>query len=151
MTLDIVPATEAHARELIRRLRPRDRGEILAAGLRPGVGVMVSWRGAVVRKAALVDGEVAALWGVSGVLLGPVGMPWLLTGTPCEKVSPLRFARIYRAEAHEMLRLFFRLENFVDASYTAAVRTLALAGFWLDDPAPYGRRGALFRRFEMRV
>jgi hypothetical protein len=151
MNLELITATEAHARELIRSLRVADRAEIVAAGSRPGQAVLASWRDAVIRRAALVDGEVAAIWGVSGSLLGGVGVPWLLTGSPCERVLPLQFARIYRAEVVSMLGLFTRLENFVDATYIGAIRMLILAGFRLDDPAPYGPRGALFCRFEMRA
>src|ERR1700734_3016539 len=151
MSIEIVPATEAHARELLTRLLAADRAEITAAGIRPGRAVLSSWRRAVVRKTALVDGDVAAVWGVTGVLLGSVGNPWLLTGAACERVSALRFARIYRDEAREMLSVFPRLENFVDATYVGAVRMLTLAGFALDDPAPYGLHGAMFRRFEMRA
>lgn len=151
MSVEIVPATEAHARELAGRLRAADRAEIMAAGIRPGRTVLSSWRHAVVRKAALVDGDVAALWGVTGMVLGGVGTPWLLTAPPCEMVSALTFARIYRAEAVSMLGLFGLLENYVDSTYYGAVRMLVIAGFKLDDPAPFGRFGALFRRFEMRA
>lgn len=151
MNLELLPATEAHARELIRSLRDADRAEIVSAGSRPGRAVLVSWRDAVIRRAALVDGEVAALWGVGGSLLGGVGVPWFLTGAAFERIPPLRFARIYRAEVVSMLGLFMRLENFVDATYIGAIRMLILAGFRLDDPKPYGPRGAMFCRFEMRA
>jgi len=149
--IEIVPATVHHARLLLRGLRDADKAEIMAAGFRPGTAVMSSWRRSVMCNAALVDGEVAALWGVVGVLLGRVGAPWLLTTSACERVSPIRFARIYRGETLAMSRLFPILENFVDVRYHSAVRMLLLAGFRLDEPKPYGLHGALFRRFEMRV
>lgn len=151
MNIEITPATEAHARELIRRLRAADRAEIMSGGLRPGRAVLASLRSSVWSRAALVDGEVAAIWGVGGSLLGGLGRPWLLTGTACERVSPLRFARIYRGQVVSMLTTFARLENFVDTEYTGAVRMLRLAGFSIDDPEPIGKNGALFRRFGMRV
>lgn len=149
--IEVIPATESHARALIRTLRAPDRAEIMAAGLRPGRAVMDSLRGSVWSKAALIDGDVAALWGVGGSLLGGVGRPWFLTGAAFERVPALRFVRIYRAQVVSMLETFATLENFVDAAYTSAVRMLILAGFRLDDPSPYGPRGALFRRFEMRA
>jgi hypothetical protein len=103
----------------------------------------------MVARTGLVNGRVGAMWGVVGMALGQLGQPWLLTGPACRLISPLLFARIYRQEALAMLDFFPRLENYVDASYGAAVRMLRLAGFWVDEPMPYGAKGALFRRFGM--
>lgn len=149
--IEIVPATKAHGRALLSTLREGDREEVMAAGLRPGRAVMISLRDSLWSNAAMVDGEVAALWGVGGTLLSGIGRPWLLTGTACNQVSPLKFARVYRSEVGRMLASFFRLENYVDSKYTGAVRMLRLAGFTINDPEPFGQRGALFHRFELVV
>lgn len=145
----IVPATADHAWILGRGLRAADVREVGCLGQMPHAAVFWSYRRALIRKTALVDGEVAAMWGVVGAPLGMVGTPWLLTGPASERVSALTFARIYQAEALGMLRLFPKLENYVDASYTGAVRLLKLAGFTLDEPKPYGLTQSPFRRFEM--
>lgn len=151
MRVEIVTATEAHASALADNLRQADADEITAAGFDPRGAVMASWRRSWICRAALVDGRVAALWGVTGELLSGVGCPWLLTTAVCERVHPLRFARVYRDEALSMLALFQILENFVDVRYNAAVRMLQIAGFHLDEAKPYGLHGAPFRRFWMIV
>ncbi len=147
--ITLLPATLAHVRELQKTLRQADRLEGMRIGIDPVSGVYWSYRCAILRRTALVDGEVAAMWGVGGEMLGSVGRPYLLTSAACERVHPIRFARIYFDEAREMLRMFPRLENWVDSRYSGAVRLLRLAGFTLDDPVPVGRSGEMFRRFEM--
>ena len=102
-------------------------------------------------NAALVNNEVAALWGLCSTNNPGTGCPWLLTAPPVERLPVICFARAYRSEAKAMLEYFPRLENFVDVSYDAACRMIALAGFQLHDPQPYGPLGSLFRRFEMRA
>ena len=151
VSVQIIDATAAHARALGRVLRQSDRAEIMAYGVVPEDGAYVSFRNSLLRRTAVVNGLVAAMWGVVGTPLGRVGTPWLLTGYPCLQVSPVRFFKIYRREAQDMLRLFPVLENHVDFRYTAAMRMLRLAGFQLDAPMPFGVDGDLFCRFEARA
>lgn len=147
MTFEIVRAVACHAEALGRNLRDGDalEGERLGIGALDGTRESF-WLSSVART-ALIDGRVAAMWGV--VPADGYGRPWLLTAPPCLAVSPLRFARVYSEEAREMLHRFRKLENYVDAGYTGAVRLLQIAGFTLDEAKPYGMMGALFRRFEM--
>jgi hypothetical protein len=135
--------------ELAFTMRREDAAEARALGIRPSMALRESYRQGVMRRVAIVGDRVAAMWGVCGTPLAGHGRPWLVTAWPCRDVSALAFARVYRAQALEMLRLFPLLENYVDARYTGAVRMLGLAGFSVSDPEPYGRRGMMFRRFEM--
>ena len=101
-------------------------------------------------KVALVDGEVAAMWGVGGDVLSETGEPWLLTGTACDRV-PVSFLRIAKAELALMLAIKPHLENYVAADYPKAIRLLEGLGFVIDAPAPIGPKRALFRRFWIEV
>ncbi len=83
------------------------------------------------------------------MIMGNTGAPWLLTSPEALKVSPLRFARVYKAEVQKMLKMFPNLVNYVDSSYNQAVRLLQIVGFDLEDPKPYGKNGGLFRKFTM--
>lgn len=83
--------------------------------------------------------------------MGDVGRPWLLTTYAAEKISPLRFTRIYQDEVLRMLDVFPRLVNYVDSRYTKATRLLDIIGFELDEPEPMGVNGILFQKFEMRA
>ena len=151
MTLQIVPATEAHALVLSRTLRAADAREIMAIGSDPEWMVLEAWRGSLFANVALVNGDVAGVWGLFPTDDPNLGQPWFLTAPCIEGLSVVAFARCYRAEVKTMLKVRPRLENFVDVSYDGAVRMIALAGFRLDEPKPYGPLGSLFRRFEMRT
>jgi hypothetical protein len=150
-TVTIIPSTPEHVRLLGRSMREADAREITCLGLLPHRALWRSYRAALLRKTAFVDGEIAAMWGTGGCVLGRTGRPWLLTGPACEKVTPLTFARIYRREVEGMLKLFPILVNYVHAEYSGAMRLLRLTGFTLHEPEPIGPGGALFRKFEMRA
>lgn len=149
MTLEIVPSIALHARELSLDLRERDILEAERMGLDPRKAVFQAYRKGLYRRTALIDDEVAAMWGVAGDALGEIGTPYLITGHKVKRVSPLRFSRIYRNEVQVMKELFPKLENYVDATYTGAVRMLSLSGFKLGEPEMHN--GNLFRRFTMET
>ena len=126
-------------------LREEDLAECLGFGVSIQKALWISYKGSLVRKTAYVDGELAACWGVGGVFLGRVGNPWLLTTPAAKNISPLRFARIYQMEVMAMLKMFSRLENFVDARYDAAIRLLEIIGFTVEEPEKLGN--GVYRRF----
>lgn len=119
--------------ELKDDLREGEQKEIMAYGVSPQEGLVDSFRVSIMRRTALVDGKVAAMWGIRGTLLGEVGNPFLLTGHEALKVSPLVFTRVYINQLQDMKDLYPILENYVDASYDGAVKLLKLAGFKLEE------------------
>lgn len=147
--IEIVFTEPTHIRALAMNLRPNDELEFERLGVTGKQGLWRSYRNSIMRRTALVDNEVAAMWGVGGEVLAETGQPWLATSPLVYKISPLRFARIYKSQVVEMLNLFPRLANFVDASYTESVRLLELIGFTLGEPKPMGPHGAPFREFSM--
>lgn len=142
----IIPAEALHVASLRDRLRPADIAEMEAVGLRPGQGLWKSYRLSVLAKTALVDGEVAAMFGMSGSPLAMRGEPWLLTSPLVEKVK-VSFVREGRNAVAEMLAVCPVLSGYVDASYIKAVRLLKALGFWVDTPLPFGVKGALFSKY----
>lgn len=147
--IKIVPATAAHIAELKQNLRPEDATEILRFGVTIQHALWYSYRRSLVRKTALIDGAVAACWGCHGVFMGNTAVPWLMTTHEVKKVSPLRFARFYQHEVLQMLRMFPKLENYVDSEYSAAIRLLEIIGFKVNEPEML--QGASVRKFEMRA
>lgn len=106
-----------------------------------------SFRGSLMPpRAAAIDGEVAAMWGLGGDILSDTGEPWLMTAPPVER-APVSFLRVARAELAAMLAIKPRLENYVAADYRKAVRLLEKLGFALEAPQPIGPKRALFRKF----
>lgn len=132
--VEIIPSVAAHCRLLDQTIRPEDLEEAIRLGLDPKKSTFYAYRRAVYRKTALVNGKVAAMWGVIGTPLGNHGVPYLITGTEALKVSPMKFAKIYISELKTMNHLFPILQNYVDAQYKPAVRLLKIAGFTLEGP-----------------
>lgn len=147
--VEIVPTTAAHIRELQKSLRENDRREIEGYGFSSAQGLWKSYRFGLMNKTGLIEGKVGACWGVGGSFLGDLGAPWLMTSYEVEKISPLRFAKIYQNEVFNMLSVFPKLVNFVLADYEKAVRLLSIVGFTLGDPEPIGN--SIYRKFEMKA
>lgn len=141
----IVPTTPSHIAALKMNLRAEDAAEILCFGASIQQALWRSYRNSLMRKTALIDGVVAACWGVCGTFLGQVGQPWLLTSPEVKRVSPLFFARTYQKEVIGMREMFPCLENFVAAEYDAAIRLLDITGFSIDEPEKKGN--GMYRRF----
>lgn len=145
--INIIPATLSHVQELALTMNTEDRDEYESVGRTAHKVLWRSWKNSMFRSTALVDGEVAACWGVSGSMLGLVGVPWLCTGRKAREISPLVFSRIYRTEARKMFDAYPVLENWCDNRYVGAIRMLKIAGFSLDEPQEFGKLKRMFRRF----
>lgn len=149
MSYEIVLTDRTHVAALGGNLRAADLSEIQAAGMTGQRALWRSWRAAYYSSTAVVDGEVAAIWGVGGCPLGRVGRPWLLTSPAVEKVR-LAFVREARAEVGKMLIIFPEMRGFVDSRYQGALRLLQTLGFDLSEPLPFGPLGAPFRQYSIR-
>lgn len=147
----ILPATRDHVLQLIDTIREDDKKEIESYGFSYARGIWKSYRHGLKNTTGLINGKVGAIWGVGGDYIGEVGQPWLLTSSEVHNISPLKFARIYQKEVKKMLELFPILVNYVANEYTEAIRLLDIVGFTIGEPRPMGKKGALYRKFEMRV
>jgi hypothetical protein len=151
MMIQIVPATEAHARAMAPHLRAADADEVLALGFAPDDALVESVRASFEAWTALVDGRPMCMWGLTApMIMDVVGVPWLLT-TPEIERHRRAFLVGSRRMVAEMLAVFPRLENWVDPRHTKAVRWLRWLGFTVEAPAPYGPLGAMFCRVTMGV
>lgn len=133
-------------------MRDADRAECIAAGqtnlhMVVARGVKMSaWS-----KTALVDGEVACIFGVApygGSLLTDTGVPWML-GTELVVRHQRSFMRHAPGYIAQMLRTYPHLFNAVHARNVRAVRWLRRAGFVLADAAPHGPFREPFHIFRM--
>jgi len=147
----IINSTIKDVYVLADNLREEDRREIEADGKNIYRAIRDSYRNSNICKSVFVGEELAAMFGVGGVLLSDKGAIWLLTTNVVQKVSPLKFARIYQEQVLEMLKYFSKLENYVDASYTSSIRLLELIGFTVHAPEPLGEHGNLFCKYTMRA
>lgn len=150
--ITIVPATHGDADALYLAMRPADFAECVAYGqpcVREGVRESVSE--SLHAWTARADGELVCCFGVASLsFMTGVGSPWLL-GTEALDRHPRALMSRAREYLPFMLGIFPHLINFVHVSNTRSIRWLVRLGFTLHDPQPYGARGELFHRFEMRA
>src|ERR1700730_8212011 len=104
MIIEIRPASVCDVYALTRNLRTDDRLEVTSLDLDPAKALRLDFRHATVRYSAFVDTRIAAMWGMSGMMLGDIGYPWLLTTREVER-APIRFIKEARMAVAEMLML----------------------------------------------
>lgn len=133
---------------LAANLRLGDRLEIASFGKDPRSALRLSYRNAILRRTAIVDGEIAAMWGLGGSMLDEIGYPWLLTARAIERI-PVSFLREGRREVARMLRLRRVLKGYVAASYHQACDFLERLGFELGPVVRLPRLNNTFREFTL--
>jgi hypothetical protein len=129
----IIPATHAHCRALVLTLRPEDRAEVDSAGIPARHLVAQLYRGSYRRETAVVDGEVAAVWGMRGSLIGTSVEMWLMT-TPAVARLPIAFFREARRILAEVLETKHVVVSRCGAEYHAAIRFFRMLGFDIGAP-----------------
>ena len=134
-------------RALVANLRPDDARECEKFGFTPFKGIWRSYRNSKICRSGFINGEIAAIWGVNGGLLGFVGNPWMMSSKVVDEY-PFVFASIYRREMREMLKSYRQLESWVDASYTKSIKMMRIVGFKEREFKP-AHGGGLLVRMEM--
>jgi|SRR5215471_10905680 len=127
-------------------LRYDDLMEITCFGARPFVVIRKCYKQSHYKRTALVEGRIAAMWGLGGVMLGSKGEPWLLTAPAIER-APISFVREARVEVARLCSMSRHLEGFCAASYSRAHRLLRILGFTVSEP--FVHKGASMVRYSM--
>lgn len=141
----ILPATDRHAHALAPRMRAGDAAEVMASNGYTPIGACLAALGvSSYARTLLIDGEVAAMWGVApaNVLTG-LGSAWLLTTDIIDRHRRL-FVRLSRLEVKRLLQMYSTIFQFVDARYRAALRWAEAIGFTVGPPHPLRPGGPLF-------
>lgn len=128
MRYQIVDAKLSHIRAIAPKLREGDRKEVEATGMAPRHLLHKLWASSFMRRAAIVDGEIAAVWGCGGALASAEGEAWLLTAPAIERI-PVAFLKEMRANLREMLETKSTIVSSVLSSYTKSVRFMRIVGF----------------------
>ena len=141
MVVEIVPATMEHAQRIV--LRPGDARELEALGTTMPEAFVFSTARPIWAQTYLIDGEIAAMVGLSvNSLLAGRAEPWLVTGLPVDR-HPKLFLKETRAGVDRMRGQFPILTSWVHAEYHQAIRWLRWLGFDIGPPrgvAPYGEQ-----------
>ena len=138
--VEVVAAKEAHCWELAQNMDEEGR-ELIRKGwdVDPYQGLLAAYRTSSLCWTALVDGEVAAMFGCAGEF-GDSGYPWLTTAPPIDKVK-LRFIRQSKRYIDLMRKTHSDLEAYVHEDNKPLIGWLKWAGF----DVGAGRRGEFLR------
>ncbi len=130
-------------------MRPQDRveAETIACGVPLRHFLHGLYRESVECRAALVDGEVAVVWGVLGPILASDARVWLFTSAAVER-APYAFFREVRLAVAAMLETRHTVVTTVTASYAQAIRFYEMVGFTAGPVYECG--GGLVRDLTMR-
>lgn len=119
-------------------MRAEDRAEIEAVGLVVRHTLVTLYRRTPQPRVALIDGQVAAVWGDAAPLLADTGVVWMFTADPVERL-PLAFFREAKAEIAGYLTYRRSLRTQVACCYGRALRFLRMLGFDLGDTVLNGK------------
>jgi hypothetical protein len=144
MRLEVRDAIAEDCAALAKTMRPEDMAEVLASGgFTPLRALVASRKASADTRVLLVDGEVAAMWGVVPLPMDGAGAVWLLTGTAVDR-APTAFLRKCREELGRIRATWALLVNFIDARHAKALRWARWLGFEVGSPEPFGVAGLPF-------
>ena len=116
------PATAAHAEALAPNLRPECLRDVLALGYPDALDGLLAGFASEVSFAAMLDGEVLAMFGASAS-----GEVWVLTSNAVQR-HPRAFLRCCRPALELLWEHCGHLTNYVDARFGACIRWLSWLG-----------------------
>jgi len=150
-SVTVVKTTKAHIDAIKDRLREADVREVWDSHHICGAKALrESWQKSFLSWTGLVKGEPVFCFGVGAKSqLHLKGAPWMLGTDGVEKIK-MGILRESKEYIGQMAYHFDMLENWTHATNKVSINWLKWCGFELDDPAPYGPEGAMFRRFWMK-
>jgi len=143
MSYEIVPSTLVHVRTIARTMREDERAEIAAVGWKPRHLVHALYRSSDESWCALVDGKVAAVWGVRGPLMSETADVWLFTSPAIERIKHAFFKEA-RMRLSDLMATRRKLWSSVTPGHQKSIRFWTMLGFRLTDARPVGPCGAMF-------
>lgn len=123
----VVEAMPEHIPIMATKLRETDLAALKAAGISAVQALELCYQRSVMRKTAFLDGEVAAMWGCRGVMLGGTGDAWLFASEGISRVPRLALRMAHR-EMAAFRSVFGRMTGYVFASDPRACRFIEKLG-----------------------
>lgn len=145
---EVARATPEHGEYVAEHMRAADVAEIWV-GWRHTPAEAIARSVAVSRDAftGLADGVPFCVFGVgTATAMGDVGSPWML-GTEALPRHARTFLRGSVAFVGHVRGEYSRLENYVDARNTLALRWLKWLGFTMEEAVPFGPDKLPFHKF----
>ena len=117
-----------HCGLMARRMRAADRAAMVAAGYDPHREIVHRFQESAYRRAWLIDGELAAIGGVSGTLAASDGYIWMVVAQMATRHA-LALARMTRGVLAEVSVTFRAVESVMMAGDGRAVEFARFLGF----------------------
>jgi len=143
------PSKRSDAEYIGRHLREADRLEVEATGVRGQDAALLSYMDSEICHTACSDGVPCMIFGVSKPIFSEEGYVWALGTDECAR-HPIEMVRFGRKYLRAFLEVCPCLVNWCDARYEKAHRWLRAIGFAIEEPAPYGVKGAMFCKLTAR-
>ena len=134
--IEIVPAEIGHIVQISERLRQRERRAYDQLPDAPRI-LTRALAASFIANAALVDGEVAVVWGLSASLLSNSAELWMI-GTDLIEQHRIAFLRRSLAAIDEFAPYFRNLHGWVAADFAKSIRWLEWLGFEVGREAENG-------------
>ena len=128
----IIEAKPQHCGQMARRLRARHRAAIDGTGIDPHRELRARFDASAFRRALLIEGELAALGGVTGTALSPTGYVWFALTEKARKHSRL-VVRVVQDQLDEIMITKRELATVVLPTDEAALRLAVFLGFHVAD------------------
>ncbi len=125
--VQVVEARLEHVSELAGRLRETDLEALRIAGMTATQALELCYQRSVMRRTAFLDGEVAAMWGCRGTMLGGAGDAWLFASEAISRVPRLAL-RMALGEMAAFRAVFNRMTGVVFAADPRACRFIEKLG-----------------------
>ena len=132
-------------------MQSADKDSIMAlAGMSPLEGLLRSHKHSNQDETWIVDGQVAAISGISqATMLSNWACPWLLCSDIIRK-HPRIFLEETKKWTYDKLAQYGTLRNYVDVRHTRSIKWLKWLGYTLYPPQPIGKNGELFMLDELK-
>lgn len=135
----VIPARPYHVGQIIRRLRMEHAQAFALVGLNAHRELRRTFMASGICRAGTLNGELAALWGVTGPLMAPHGFIWMVITNELAKHKAL-VARFTKAQIDEFMQTKVELTTTVLPEDKAAVRFAAWLGFHVAHDGGDGER-----------
>jgi hypothetical protein len=134
---EIIPAKRYHCGQISRRLRPQQREALERTGASMHHRLIHLFNLSEFKRTWMIDGEIGALFGVTGGWLEPCGYVWLVISNKGAEY-PVAFLRETRRQLDAMMASKRVLETTVIDGHDEALRLAAFLGFYVGPPATPG-------------
>lgn len=145
---EVIPGKPQHCGAIIRRLRAEHRAAVASIGISAHHSLRSNFDVSMFTRAWMIDGELAALGGVTGSEISSTGMVWLALSEKATRF-PVEIVKETRRQMARIMLTKRDLVTLIIPEDKASLRFATWLGFETVDPTPipYGNGRVLLIRY----